>query len=70
MQGNIKIETETQIEKSIYRTQLSYGIFDPRKKYPNFLSANFEYFRLSTARNDVNRGHREGLVKNFKTPFF
>ena len=36
-------------------TQLSPGIFDPRKKYPNFLQVNFEYLTLLTARNDINK---------------
>ena len=33
-------------------TQLSPETFDPRKMDANFLEANFEYFRLSTARDD------------------
>ena len=35
-------------------TQLSPETFDPRKMDANFLEANFEYFRLSTARDDKN----------------
>ena len=38
----------------IYLTQLSPETFDPRKMDANFLEANFEYFRLSTARDDKN----------------
>ena len=34
--------------------QLSPETFDPRKMDANFLEANFEYFRLSTARDDKN----------------
>ena len=29
-------------------------VFDPRKMNANFLEANFEYFGLSTARDDEN----------------
>ena len=36
-------------------TQLSPEIFDPRKVDPKFLEANFEYFILSTARDDENK---------------
>ena len=36
-------------------SQLSPEIFDPRKMDPNFLEANFEYFRLSTGRDDENQ---------------
>ena len=39
----------TKVSK-IHFAQLSTGIFAPRF----FLQANFEYFRLSTARNDLN----------------
>ena len=35
-------------------TQLSLEIFDPRKIDTIFLEAHFEYFRLSTASNDIN----------------
>ena len=35
-------------------SQLSPETFDPRKVVANFLEANFEYFRLSTARDDKN----------------
>ena len=42
------------LENCHANTQLSPEIFDPRKKYPRFLQAIFEYFRLPTARNDVN----------------
>ena len=34
--------------------QLSPYIFDQRKMDDNFLETNFEYFRLSTARDDRN----------------
>ena len=37
-----------------HRAQLSPETFDPRKMDANFLEANFEHFRLSTARNDKN----------------
>ena len=37
------------------RPQLSPDIFDPRKVDPKFLEANFEYFILSTARDDENK---------------
>ena len=40
--------------KNIDKAQLSPEIFDPRKMDPNFLEDNFEYFRLSTARDDEN----------------
>ena len=35
-------------------SQPSPDTFDPRKMVANFLEANFEYFRLSTARDDKN----------------
>ena len=35
-------------------SQLSPETFDPRKMDANFLEANFEYFRLSTDRDDEN----------------
>ena len=37
------------------QSQLSPEIFDPRKVDPKFLEANFEYFILSTARDDENK---------------
>ena len=39
----------------IHSSQLSPEIFDPRKVDPKFLEANFEYFILSTARDDENK---------------
>ena len=35
-------------------TEIFPEIFDPRKMDPNFMEDNFEYFRLSTARDDDN----------------
>ena len=51
--------------------QLSPEIFDPRKMDSNFLEANFEYFGLSTARDDKNSvvyWHHSTLIGPLELP--
>ena len=49
---NSQVKKMISFLATIQYAQLSPEIFDPRKMDANFLEANFEYFRLSTASNE------------------
>ena len=58
LHGTFRSREKTEIRNRKFTSiisQLSPEIFDPRKLHPNFLEANFEYFILSTARDDENK---------------